>query len=343
MKNQSKKLFAILMVLCIMGLSIFLFNGSPANQFVNGTNNAPKALKLESVYGDTQATHPKVLYFEKPWNGYSYWMTFTPYPEGDDSKENPHILASQNGIDWDEPKGFRNPLDDTPDAYERSVCYNSDSHLLYNEQSDELECWWRYVDDHEDIVVLFRRCSSDGINWTPKEEMVKRTRSKEDYVSLAILFEDNVYKMWYVSGYQIQYRESTNGRDWSDYVTKEVSLPDEALRVWHLDAIHTKQGYEMVFCAFDHRLNDARQKMSLYYTSSTDNENYRPAIEILRPLTGINTWDNCGLYRSSLVYNNEQYYLYYSGIKDDKTRGVGLCTARSMDDFRIIERTAGIE
>ena len=31
-------------------------------------------LDIISSYGDDQAFHPKVLNFEKPWNGYRYWI-----------------------------------------------------------------------------------------------------------------------------------------------------------------------------------------------------------------------------------------------------------------------------
>jgi len=46
-------------------------------------------LDIISSYGDDQAFHPKVLNFDKPWNGYRYWMAYTPYPGADQRKENP--------------------------------------------------------------------------------------------------------------------------------------------------------------------------------------------------------------------------------------------------------------
>ena len=90
-------------------------------------------LKLASAYGDTQATHPSVLHFDEPWNGYTFWIAYSPYPEADDSKENPHILASNDGVNWVLPSGFSNPLDDTPENYKFHVCYNSC--LLYTSPS----------------------------------------------------------------------------------------------------------------------------------------------------------------------------------------------------------------
>ena len=44
-------------------------------------------LDIISSYGDDQAFHPKVLNFEKPWNGYRYWMAYTPYPGADQRKK----------------------------------------------------------------------------------------------------------------------------------------------------------------------------------------------------------------------------------------------------------------
>ena len=48
-------------------------------------NNSKYQLNIISEYGDNEAYHPKVLSFENDWNGYKYWMSYTPYPQGDDS------------------------------------------------------------------------------------------------------------------------------------------------------------------------------------------------------------------------------------------------------------------
>ena len=121
-------------------------------------------LKLTSAYGDTQATHPSVLHFDEPWNGYTFWIAYSPYPEADDSKENPHILASNDGVNWVLPSGFSNPLDDTPKGYKSGVVYNSDPELVYNSDTNELEFWWRYVDDSQDQMILYRCRTSDGVH-----------------------------------------------------------------------------------------------------------------------------------------------------------------------------------
>ena len=43
-----------------------------------------------NIYNN-QGYHPKVLSFNKLWNGYKYWIAYTPYPHGDETKENPFI------------------------------------------------------------------------------------------------------------------------------------------------------------------------------------------------------------------------------------------------------------
>ena len=36
-----------------------------------------------------------------------------------------------------------NPLEAVPDDYEYGISYNSDTELVYNSDTDTLECWWR--------------------------------------------------------------------------------------------------------------------------------------------------------------------------------------------------------
>ena len=71
--------------------------------------NSKYKLNLTSVYGDVEAYHPKIVSFDKEWNGYLYWMSYTPYPDSDEQKENPHIVGSNDLINWEVPKGLVNP------------------------------------------------------------------------------------------------------------------------------------------------------------------------------------------------------------------------------------------
>ena len=91
---------------------------SQLDSIENKANLANSKFRLTTVsaYDDIDSYHPKILRFNPSWNGYYYWMAFTPYPNGDQAKENPHILASNNMLTWVEPNGYKNPLEPQPEG-----------------------------------------------------------------------------------------------------------------------------------------------------------------------------------------------------------------------------------
>lgn len=328
-EDSTSKLTNILLIILVL----LMFTGTIQNynlsnrvnkvlQVVEGeTINAPKRLYLKGVYGDNQSYHPKVLSFEENWNGYKYWMSFTPYPYSQSDKENPHVVVSNDRINWKTKKDFSNPLDEVEDTA-NGKRYNSDSHLVYNQDTNQLECWWRYVDDVDNKVVIYRKTTKDGIIWSDKEEIfVSNNRKKTDYISPAIIYEEGIYKIWYVNKNRVMYIESADLKTWSKAKDMEIIYEDSVLS-WHLDVIHTEKGYEMILVAYSDW--NHRMYMNLYYTKSIDNEKWEKAEVIMKPTTGTNYWDNSGLYRSSFIYENGKYYVFYSGQGTDKAKGIGL-------------------
>ena len=298
---------------------------------VENYHNSPYRLELISAYGDSDAFHPKVYNFEKPWNGYKYWMAFSPYPKGNDGKENPHIKVSNDLINWTEPEGFTNPLEGAPIGHTMGWIYNSDPHLTYNYDTDTLECYYRYVNDVNNKVIIYRLTTKDGVHWTEKEEILKATRSKKDYLSPAIIYEDGIYKIWFVDKWNVvKYMESEDGYHYKNERVIKLNYQLSTLRTWHLDIIHTKNGYELITVAYTSW--DDRLSMNLFYFKSEDNINYTNDIVILRP--SVKSWDNRGIYRSSLIYENDTYYLYYSAMSRDMDRGVGLSYGKEINNLK---------
>lgn len=304
-------------------------NNNEIRQFVN----SPDKLSISNAYGDHQAYHPKVLYFEDGWNGFKYWMSFTPYPYADSSKENPHIVVSNDMINWTEKDGYTNPLDEPKDTANGKK-YNSDSHLVYNNDTEELECWWRFVDDVNDNVKIYRRTTKDGINWTDKEEIISAKRSEEDYLSPAIIYENGLYKMWYVFECNVFYQQSNDLINWTEKSNMNIEYND-SVKSWHLDVIHTNDKYEMILVAFTNW--EERAKMNLYYTESSDNKNWSIAKTILTPTTNTNNWDNSGLYRSSILHINDEYYIFYSGQGTNNAKGIGLVSGDDVFKLKTVE------
>lgn len=323
--SRNKKIIIAVILIAIFGLCFI-----PPK-----ANNSKYKLEIKSSYGDTQAFHPKVLNFENKWNGYKYWMSYTPYPKGDDSKENPHIAVSNDLINWTTPQGLTNPLDERVNDGIKEQ-YNSDSHLVYNSDKEELECYWRYVDDLNKNLIIYRRTTKDGIHWTEKEITAHYTdRNVKDYISPAIIYENHIYKMWYVNQDRVvNYAISNDGINWNDIQKIQIKY-DKKLSTWHLDVIKTEKGYEMIIVAYDKWEN--RNDMNLYYTKSKDGLNWEPAKTIIQPTKTTSNWDNKGIYRSSFIYENGKYFVYYSGTKKNYEHGIGFVYGKDIFNLNSVD------
>ena len=68
-------------------------------------------LNIETyIDGQNQPTHPAVIDMKREWNGYRYWMSYSPYPNADGAEENPCIGVSNDMIHWTTPDGLYNPI-----------------------------------------------------------------------------------------------------------------------------------------------------------------------------------------------------------------------------------------
>jgi hypothetical protein len=238
----------------------------------NNELNKPKAknailpIELNVKYGNGQGTHPKVLYFKKGFNGYKFYMAYTPYYKANDNYENPTIAVSNDGIEWKEIEGLKNPIDE-PDNFKSGVNYNSDTHLVYNEYKNEIECWWRYVEG--DKVIIYRKVTIDGINYSDKEKVLEANRNEVDFLSPTIIYEDGKYKMWFIDvDRTLKYTETSDFKNWSEYKKLETNYNDSSLNNWHLDIIKDVDDYKLVMSAYYNGHNHIR--MNLYYSSSKD-------------------------------------------------------------------------
>lgn len=299
-------------------------------EYTENIHNAAHKLKLLENGKDLQPTHPKILNFKEKWNGYKYWLIYSPYPYANDEYENPHMLVSNDLRKWEVPKGLKNPIEPKPNNYKKQKIYNSDPHILYNKDTNKIELYYRYVNDAKDEVIIYRKISSDGINWTNKEEILKNTRSIKDYVSPAFIYDNGTYKMWYVDrDLKVIYSESIDGYNYINERVINLNYPTDDLKSWHLDVIKTDKGYEMITVAYGDRA--ARFTMNLYYFKSADNIKYDKGIVILKP--SLISWDNMGLYRSTFMYENNNYYLFYSAISNKGERAIGLSYGEHIENL----------
>ena len=113
-------------------------------------------------------------------------MGYTPYPDADGEEENPSIAASNDMYKWETPKNLANPIADN----EETGCNElKDSQLIYRDDLDRLEMWYlgrisKNLGGDGETLLLFRKTSKDGINWS-KYQVIRKFK----YVSPAIIWD----------------------------------------------------------------------------------------------------------------------------------------------------------
>lgn len=207
--------------------------------------SAPSAdapLTVPTHEGSGSVTHPSVRYVEGGWNGYPYWMAFTPYPNGSEKHEDPNIVASTDGLTWVVPNGLVNPLDD---QVGKPSPYNSDTHLTWG-PNGEMVCLWRMVDrPNGGQEVLKWRTSTDGVTWTEAREIYRIPLGLpySSFVAPSLHWMGDKWRLYGVSTNPIPnkmvYFETSDRvpttASWSEPVTCSVGpqFPDRDW--WHID------------------------------------------------------------------------------------------------------------
>lgn len=290
-------------------------------------------LNILTPYQGYGACHPKIVYMPNGLNGYKYWMAYTPYPKHNSRFENPVIAVSNDLVHWQpHPESKNTILDDG--SYERNPkIYNSDTHLLYNPDTNKLECWWRHVDESTKKIIIYRRTSEDGVHWTKKEAVLEsEDLHKLDWVSPAIVYDNGIYRIWYVNNAAVWYTESSDLKNYKAPVKMEINY-GEGIKPWHLDVEKTTNGYDMIFVGYKVGAKN-HYHMPLYYTNSKDGlTNWSDAKVILSERKGDNYWDNAGLYRSALLQVGDTFHIIYTGW--DNKENVGLGHVQGKDLFNL--------
>jgi predicted GH43/DUF377 family glycosyl hydrolase len=315
MKDKRAIIFISLLLILLTVCSYFVVK-MPAKKhiIIDDTHfcvNALHPLKIKDYTGFNQPMHPKVLYFDTAWNGWKYWMSYTPYPNSNAVFENPSIAVSNDGINWISPHGMQNPVIKQPRDTKRGGHF-SDPHLVFVDNT--LQLWYRYnpakakkYGPNYHVNQIFMIFTKDGSNWSAPKLIFD---DKYAYLSPAILFDNGVYKVWFSDNDgKLHYKQSSNLVSWS--LTQIVNLRLENNHIWHQDVIKNNGQYEIIFSAFE----KSKDIQSLYFATSSDEINFTKPEQILKPSSGnVTALDNQMIYRSSLVDVNGKYKVYYSAM-----------------------------
>lgn len=142
---------------------------------------------------DNGFCHPKVIYKPGGWNGFQYWMLMTPYWGVIGSKsqyENPTVLCSHDGINWQEPDGLVNPIDVPNDG---DSSYWSDTHLVLGEDGF---LYAFYRGNHfggVNRLYAYKR-SRNGVDWSERKVIFNTDTSLSD------TYNRTLSPVWYKHG-----------------------------------------------------------------------------------------------------------------------------------------------
>lgn len=286
-------------------------------------SNPVKKLYTLTYDGRNEAVHNKILYFEKGFNGWYYWRCYTPFTDTNSDVENPSIAVSNDGFTWCDPKGLINPIVNL----ENKSAFNSDPHLVYNDETKELECWYRYC-EKDGGEYIYRVKSRDGILWSRKELLQFSKNTFQTIVCPVVIFHDGIYRIWVLTndndmfnkGSYIKYYESIDALEWKYINDIHVNVGIDHMP-WHFDVVKRNGIYHMVYST--RAISNYNALYYIVYAYSLDNINYESKIILERGKKWYQ-WDNYKMHRPSLVWGKEHCLLYYSAQSKTYNWGTGV-------------------
>lgn len=263
-------------------------------------------MELPTYDGSGQATHPDVIRFATPWQGYPLWMVLTPYPFLRDDLENPSILASRDGSCWEVPEGAENPLLPPP-----AEGFHADPDMIHHPATDEL--WIYYLHTVRNQQQELKRIrSDDGRRWSPPEPLLELPYQEIRSPAL-VRAQDGRWRMWSVNmsgGRTLELRESEDGTRWGPPQRCHYDQPGH----WpsHLDVVPRPEGsgYAMVVQATP---RDSGPN-PLFWSESRDGLTWRTCRRPLLAATPAPAWAEQTLYRTTFQFTPAGgLELWYSG------------------------------
>jgi len=140
---------------------------------------------------NNEVVHPSVLRFDSPWNGWIYWMAYTPYSNEVAAVENVSIEVSNDGITWQVPDGLTNPIYIPPSGN------TADPDLVFHN-----DILWVVFHDNSfaGLSSIDAAYTTTGTNWTlhtTTNILSVASGSTNQVLSPAVIVDkDNTLKMW---------------------------------------------------------------------------------------------------------------------------------------------------
>lgn len=277
--------------------------------------NAPQPMVTPSYTGGGQSAHPSIVDFWAmhgipSWRGWRYWLAHTPYDGGDDNYENPAILVSNNGHQWQKPAGVRDPIYPAP-----PTGFSSDTHLAYDPDADRLLMLHRTTLDRVNHTVYITG-SPDGVTWpeTPTDSQIPQNvqplspslvrAAAGDWRLFALRRDNRVMQMW---------TATTPDGPWAGPVDTVGASRADGFWGWHLDVqYHSGQFWGLVDRGPLYLGNPDGYRA----ITSSDGLSWSTAGDLMTK--SVAGWDNAQLYRAATQPHEDgaSHRLWYSAQGD---------------------------
>ncbi len=316
--------------------------------------NAHVPLDLPTEAAHISITHPDVVLFDEPWNGWRYWMAHTPFPVNED--ENPHVVVSQDGVRWTTPAGATNPIVDHDDAEAAGHGHWSDPDLVYDPDSDELVMFWRGNNTPSEgspaDEAIWRAATADGVTWSTPTVVLAGDGPgggvNSELLSPAVVIDtDGTWIMWVVdndgdaANRKIIRRTSTDkGVTWD--AGTECTIP-AGVNPWHLDVVRAAGEWHMLLHGVEKPSSMVGQR--LFYWRSADGDTWAGSTVPALPLSGA-AWDGQRHYRSTFVPvpgpDGLAWDVWVAGIHADYSAGFHVAFPWTVGLWRQVALTARV-
>lgn len=209
---------------------------------ISASGDRATPITIPTYDGSDVAIHPSVYYCQNAWNGYEYWMAYTPYPSAKSQLENPSIAVSHDGNTWIVPEGLTNPIEPAPPG---GVNYNSDPNIVVGHDG-KMYLFWRTVGVPIAGETWYFKSSFNGFSWSDRVILREDVQSVRRLVSAS--FSQLADGSWVAYAVDVVPRPYVpvclRAKTLSGFATalpQPVTITGNTAQPWHMD-VHRAAG-----------------------------------------------------------------------------------------------------
>lgn len=343
---EGKIFRGLLMTLRSLAKKLFRKPKSPSPLPVVGpfamsdTNQRPKhrpmLLSLPTSDGSGQTVHPDVVYISAGFGrqNWRYWMVVNPYPYGNSRFENPEVLASHDGVAFQEPRSGLNPLVPAP-ADVRD--FHSDPCLVWREPVLYLYFRQTIRSGPVETNVIFRMETIDGEAWSPAVRVLEESVGS-GLLSPSIRIVRGQWRLWSVEKLEgrrrLCLRTSSDGLTWSDAQMLTLEACPEGGQPWHCAVEITDD--EVFHMLLTTSTADGGKGARLHYANSSDGVHWIVRNALFQPSFA---FEATLQYRASMVAEelSGQFLVWYSACSSARVWSTAFIRM-SLDQGLLVDK-----